>query len=92
MTSVKTAQTVKEKLYLLENAPDNSKIPLEEPGFFNNLFFGFINKVVNTGEKFPYQYSMLFGVREDILYERDAVDFDQFMQEKLVNGEKFTIF
>lgn len=82
----------KNKTFDVNQAPDNSNIPLEENGLWNSLFISYVNKLVNCGEKFPFQYSMLFGVREDIQYERDAEGFDKFMQNALVNKESFTLF
>ena len=49
-----------------EKVPDNSEIYLKELGFFSRLFNSQATKVIEDGNKFPYQYKMLYKVQKSI--------------------------
>ena len=61
----------KEKTYLLKDCKDNGHINLEPSNCCSSSTFYFLNKIINAGSQFPYQFKMLF--KADSMYDRSSV-------------------
>ena len=89
-TSKKPPKKNSNPTYQIEDCEDNSTIRLEGNSCLRDFFFIFLNKIINSGSKFPYQLKMLYKVNNDFIFAPDAKQFKIFLTEKLRNNGKFT--
>ena len=79
------------KVFNLDDLPDNRNTRLETRNCFSKFTFHFINKVISTGAKYPYQEKMLYKPDKRFLYGGNK-RFEKYIMRKVNKKGFFTLW
>ena len=68
-----------------------SKVPdlfNKQPGWFDNITFGFLNKLVDAGNQKPFNFDMLNNVDHTLTYEYNYNNFKEMVENELKNNPR----
>jgi hypothetical protein len=77
--------------FFYEDIPDNTNTPLPD-SFFARKFFTFMNPIIQQGNKFPYQFKMLFKHEKFIDREVQKELITAYMKKEIQINKDYTIF
>lgn len=82
----------REKKYRLNEVKDNRNTPLDATNCFQSIFLTYPNKIVEDGNKFPYQEKMLYKLGEEYDMETESKKLKIYMDKILAKKKNFSFW
>lgn len=69
---------------------DNTNTPLEPQSCFSSFFYTYLNKVVESGSKIPYQFKMMYKPSKLHRHEGEVEKFEAYLNDTISKGGDFS--